>query len=201
MSRKLTLADIDDLRAYERRRDEERRRVIALRARRRVSVGPLVSVAFENRDTIWYQIQEMARVERMISDDALQGEIDAYNPLIPEPGQLSATLFIELTDDASMRSWLPRLVGVERAVELRIGGPNGSGADVVRCVPEAAHEDLLTRPEATSAVHYIRFELDPAQVEAFAAAAVMLAVAHPSYDHATELTAATKAELLADLRS
>src|SRR5690606_19012421 len=81
---KLTIDDISDLRAYERERDEFRRHVIALKKRRRVHVGPFVTLVFENRDTIRFQIQEMARVERLITDEAIEQELAIYNPLIPE---------------------------------------------------------------------------------------------------------------------
>jgi len=93
----LTLDDIADLRAYERDRDAYRRQVIELKQRRRVAVGPIVSLVFENRETMRSQIQEMARAEKMVSDEQIQKELDVYNALIPEPGELSATLFIELT--------------------------------------------------------------------------------------------------------
>src|SRR5579884_1166174 len=106
---KLTLDDILDLRAYEREREAFRARVIELKKLRRVALGPLVSVVFENLDTVRFQIQEMARAERMLTDEAIQNELDAYNPLIPDPGELSATLFLELTSDAELREWLPKL--------------------------------------------------------------------------------------------
>ena len=92
MTVKLTLDDISDLRAYERERAEFRRHVIELKKRRRVHVGPIVTMVFENRDTIRFQIQEMARVERLITDEAIEHELDIYNPLIPEPGRLCASL-------------------------------------------------------------------------------------------------------------
>jgi len=119
---KLTLDDIADLRAYERERDEFRARIIELKRTRRVSVGPVLTLVFENRDTIRFQIQEMARAERILTDAGIQAELDIYNALLPDRGQLSATLFIELTDDQSMRQWLPRLVGVERSIVLRLPG-------------------------------------------------------------------------------
>ena len=97
MSRRLTLDDIADLRAYERERAEFSQHVIALKKRRRIHVGPHVTLLFENRDTIRFQIQEMARVEKILSDEGIEAELRAYNPLIPEPGTLSATLFVELT--------------------------------------------------------------------------------------------------------
>ena len=213
MGRQLALDDIIDLRAYERVREDVRRQTIELKRRRRVAVGPIVTLLFENRDTIWFQVQEMARAERMTTDAAITGELDAYNPLIPEPGQLSATLFVELTGEEALRHWLPRLVGIERSVELRLGGAavegdGGAGVGregtgppiVVRSVPEAAHEQALTRKEVTAAVHYIRFELDPAQVDRFSSGPVVLAVTHPEYQQAVTLDDPVRTELLADLQ-
>ena len=194
MTRALQLSDIADVRAYEREREDYRRRVIELKKRRRVSVGPFVTLLFESRETIRFQIQEMARVEKLVSDEAIEGELRAYNPLIPEPGSLSATLFIELTSDEGLREWLPKLVGIERSVELVFGD------DVVPCIPEAGHEEQLTRDEVTAAVHYVRWELDAAQVERFAAGPVTLRVRHPAYDEAQTLPPETVAELLEDLR-
>jgi len=198
MSRKLTLDDISDLREYEREREEFRRHVIALKKRRRVGVGPFVTVLFENRDTIRFQIQEMARVEKLISDEAIEGELRAYNPLIPEPGELACTLFIELTSELALREWLPRLVGIERSVELRIGA--GADRQVVACIPDEEHAEHLTREEITASVHYLHFRLDPAQVAALAAGPVELAVAHAEYEHVAALAPETVEELLADLR-
>jgi len=192
---KLTLDDIADLRAYERERVDFRDRVIALKKRRRVGVGPFVTLLFENRDTVRFQIQEMARVEKLISDEAIQTELDIYNPLIPEPGTLCATLFVELTSEEQLRTWLPQLVGVERAVELRLGD-----GTTVPCTPDEQHESQLTRETITASVHYLRFHLSPAQVEAFAAGGAQLAIAHPNYAYAIELGEATLGELLADLR-
>lgn len=198
MSRKLTLDDIADLRAYERERDDFRAHVIDLKKRRRVGIGPFVTVLFENRDTIRFQIQEMARVERLLSDEAIETELKIYNPLIPEPGHLALTLFIELTSDDDLREWLPKLVGIEQALELRIG--EGDDRIVVRAEPEAAHAEQLTREEITSSVHYLEFSLTPEQVDALESGPVELAVAHENYQHATTLGDETVRELLSDLR-
>ncbi|HZQ27412.1 MAG TPA: DUF3501 family protein [Acidimicrobiales bacterium] len=197
MGQKLSLADIADLRAYERERDEFRDRVIALKRVRRVSVGPVVTLVFENRDTIRFQIQEMARAERMLSDEQIQTELDVYNPLIPDAGELSATLFVELTSKDQMVEWLPKLVGVERAVELVIG--EGPSRVVVRCDVEEAHAEQLTREDVTASVHYVRFTLTPEQVERFATEPVVLAVNHPNYAEGTRFSEDTKVALLADL--
>lgn len=194
MSRKLNLDDIADLRAYERERSEFRARVIELKRRRRVHVGTVVTLMFENRDTVRLQIQEMARVEKILSDDGIQTELDIYNSLIPEPGHLCATLFIELTSDDQMREWLPRLVGIERSFVLRLA--DGSA---VRCAPEAQHEAQLTREEATAAVHYVTFSLTPEQVAAVASGPVTLVCDHPSYREEIPLASETIGELLHDL--
>jgi hypothetical protein len=204
--RPLVLDDIEDLRTYERGRDAFRRRIIELKRRRRVSVGPLVTFVFENRDTVRFQVQEMARAERMMSDEQVQGELDVYNALLPTPGELSATMFIELTDEAALRSWLPRLVGVERSVELRIDqGPAGgsSATTPARAVPEEAHDEALTRADTTASVHYLRFPLTPGQIEAMEEdkATVVLAVTHPAYRYETPLGDETRRELVADLKS
>jgi hypothetical protein len=192
---KLTLDDIADLRAYEREREAFRDHVIALKRKRRVGIGPIVTVVFENRDTVRFQIQEMARAERMLTDEAIQIELDVYNPLVPEPGQLAMTLFIELTDKDGLMDWLPKLVGIERSLELRL-----HDGTVVACTPESAHEAQLTREEITASVHYVYFELTPEQVEVFDTGPVVLAVHHPNYDEATDLSDDTRKELLADLR-
>ncbi len=192
-SRKLTLADIDEIRAYERVRESVRAEMIELRHRRRVAVGTIVSVAFENRETIRFQIHEMARVERIATDEGIQDELDAYNPLIPEVGQLCATLFIELTSDEAIREWLPRLVGIEQSVVLRL--LNG---DEMRCAVDAHHAARLTREHVTAAVHYITFELSPDQRAAFGLG-VVLAIDHPQYNEETEFSSATVSELLGDL--
>jgi hypothetical protein len=196
----LTLDDIADQRAYERERDEFRSRVIAVKKLRRISVGPVVTLTFENRLTMRFQVQEMARAEKMLSDEQIQHELDVYNRLLPAPGELSATLFLELTSDAELRTWLPRLVGIQRSCELHIG--TGAEATVIASTPEEDHESNLTRPETTSAVHYVRFHFTPDQVDAFARQPVTLAVNHPEYPDGlpgTALSEATKAELAADL--
>ena len=192
---RLTLADIADLRAYERERDEFRRRVIDLKRIRRVPIGPLVTVVFENRTTIRFQVQEMARAERMLSDEQIQGELDIYNPLIPGPGELSLTLFIELVDEEQLRTWLPRLVGIERSLELRLGQDPDV---VVKAEVDPAHEAQLTRDEVTASVHYVRFILSREEAEAFRRGPAVIAVAHPEYRYGTELSEPTRQSLAQD---
>jgi hypothetical protein len=135
----------------------------------------------------------MARVEKIFTDEGIQEELDVYNPMIPEPGQLCATLFIELTSDEQMREWLPRLVGIEQSVLFRL--PDGQE---VRCVVDAQHASQLTREHVTAAVHYVTFEFTPAQVAAFGDG-TLLVIDHPNYLEAIELAPSTVAELRADL--
>jgi hypothetical protein len=144
----------------------------------------------------------MARAERMMTDEQIQGELDIYNALLPTESELSATMFIELTTEEELREWLPKLVGVERSVELRIGGGasgSDSDVDIARAVPEAAHEEALTRPSMTASVHYVRFALTADQMARFSAGPVALAVSHPEYRHETVLNDETRRELLGDL--
>ena len=192
-TRKLTVADIADTREYERTRETFRAEMIEQRQRRRVAIGTIVSLAFENRETIRFQIQEMARVEGVSTDQGIQEELDAYNPLIPEVGQLCATLFIELTSDEAIREWLPRLVGIERSVVLRL-----PTSEQVRGAVDAQHAKQLTRVDVTAAVHYITFQFRSEQCAAFGPGTVLM-IDHQQYQEETELARATVSELSYDL--
>lgn len=190
----LTLDDIADARAYERERQSYRDRIIALKKLRRVAVGPVVSFVFENRDTIRFQIQEMARAEKLYSDEAITVELETYNPLIPEKGHLSATMFLELTSRQELEHWLPRLVGIEQTAKLLL-----PGGDSVLATVEGAHAAHLTRDEVTASVHYVNFSLNDEQIRAFRVGDVALALDHPEYRHRTVLPEATKESLAGDL--
>lgn len=195
-SRKLTINDIADLRAYERERDEFRARMMEVKNRRRIALGTIITVMFENRDTVRMQIQEMVRVEKVMTDEGIMEELKAYNPLVPEVGQLCATMFIELTSDDQMREWLPKLAGVERSVVVRL-----SDGTEVRGRLDAQHEEGLTRDDVTAAVHYLSFDFTPEQVDVFASGDVQLRIDHPNYLEVTELLPSTRDELLTDLRA
>jgi hypothetical protein len=193
---KLTLDDISDLREYERERDEFRTKVIDEKRMRRVPLGPVVTVVFENALTVRFQIQEMARAEKMSTDEAIQTELDAYNPLIPGSGELSLTMFIELTSEAELREWLPKLVGIERAIGVSL-----AGGELRRCELEPEHASQLTRSDVTASVHYLRVQLSEAERSQFAVGPARLVVDHPAYSYATELDELTRASLVADWAS
>lgn len=194
-SRKLELSDILDLRAYERVRDERRVEIIEIKRRRRVHLGTVVTLMFENRATMQSQIHEMMRAEKVVSDEQILEELHAYNPLIPEAGQLSATLFIELTTPEQMLEWLPKLVNIERSIAIQL-----SDGSTVMSIAEESHAEMLTRDNVTAAVHYIRFEFTPEQVELFAAGEVEILCLHPAYIEVSLLPEFVANELLTDLR-
>ncbi|MEY2626702.1 MAG: hypothetical protein RJB08_461 [Actinomycetota bacterium] len=194
VTRKLTVDDILDLRAYEKIRAEKKAEILEVKRRRRIELGTFVTVMFESRDTMWYQIQEMLRAERVISEEGVVDELRAYNPLIPEAGQLCATVFIELTSESAMREWLTKLVGIERSFRLLLA----DGREVAP-VTDEQHDAALTRDDVTAAVHYIRFEFTPDDLAAFRAGPVTLVCTHPNYREAMELADFTIAELSRDL--
>jgi hypothetical protein len=193
--RKLTVDDIVDMRAYERERDDLRREIIELKRVRRVALGPIVTLVFENTTTMRWQVQEMARAERMLRDDQIAHEVATYNDLIPEPGELSATLMIELTSEVALREWLPRLVGIERQLWVVL-------ADGTRVAGTVSDEDeqRLTREDITAAVHFLKFRFTDEQVEMFASGPVHVVVDHGEYDYDVVLTPEQHAQLLGDLR-
>jgi hypothetical protein len=191
--RKLTLDDIKDLREYERERDEFRRHIVEMKKRRRVQLGDLLTITFENTDTMRFQIQEMARIERMLTDEQIRTELDTYNQLIPGPNELSGTLFVEIDNKERLYEWLPKLVGIQRAVSIWLH--DGSS---VPSTPE--DEERLTRQETTTTVHYLKFRFTPEQVEAFAAGPVRIVVDHPNYNAVVELSEEQRSELIEDLR-
>jgi hypothetical protein len=194
----IALSDIKNLHEYEKVREAYRARIIELKRDRRVSVGENLTFLFENRDTVLFQIQEMVRTERIVEEARVQEEIDAYRVLLPGPGELSATLFIEIPDLVRMsqedvRRTVNRFQGLDRdGVFLAIG-------DRPR-IP-ARFEGGHSKEEKMAAVHYLRF---PVSAEARAALtdpgqAVRLVVDHPNYKAASEVAPAVRAELLRDL--
>jgi hypothetical protein len=189
--KKLTVDDIVDHRAYERERDEFRARIIAMKKRRRIALGDLLTITFENTDTMRFQVQEMARAERMLTDAAIAGEVATYNELIPDDGELSSTLFIELTDDALLREWLPRLINVQHHVHFVLA--DGSRVDAV---PD--DEERLTREDTTATVHYLKFSFTPEPRALLRSSPAQVVVDHPEYQAVAELTDDQRAELAAD---
>lgn len=188
----LTRADILDKAAYEAARPEFRRRIMLEKSRRRVLVGDHCSVHFESRETMRYQVQEMLRTEDSWSrPGALEDELNAYNPLIPGPGELSATLMLEYETPAERAVALPRFIGLDRHVWLQVG-------DTPRVL--ATFDRGQIDEQAVSSVQYIKFALTPEQVAVLTTdgAVVRLIVDHPAYQAQAVLGEETRRALAAD---
>ena len=180
-----------ELGAYEAIREHFRARVIAEKRARYVSIGDNVTLLFENHDTALFQIQEMLRTERITQETAIAHEIATYNELVPGPGELSATIFIEYPEAAERERMMVRLAGVEDKFYLVAGGERA------RLLPDTRGTDS-TR---TMAVHYVKFVLGERGQAAIlqGKSPVLVGIDHPSYRAETELSAATLSSLRNDL--
>ena len=186
----LSLDDIMGISAYEKVRDNFRRGIIELKQKRRVAVGTKVSLVFENRDTVIFQIQEMLRAERITDLDKIREEIDVYNGLIPEPGELSATLFLEIEDQTNLREELLQFLGIDEALFLRVGNHS----------IHARFEEGRSKEDKISAVQYVKFPFAPQELSAFAGAEdAELRIDHPNYQVRAPIDPETRKSLVADL--
>ncbi len=193
--RKVERKDILNIYEYEKVRPEKVQEIAQLKKRRRVHVGDKVTFVFENFDTVWFQIQEMVRAERMVKEEDIQFEIDTYNELIPEKNQLSATMFIEIPDEKERRETLPKLVGIHDAVYLHIGNKYTVKA-------EADEKSQMDYEEGkASVVHFLKWTLTPEQVEAFKKEPVRIEINHENYKAMAEIPPEVKEELIKDLES
>jgi len=181
------------LEAYARERTAFRARVMEHKKRRTVQLGANLTLLFEDELTIRYQVQEMLRIERIFEEDGIQGELDAYNPLVPDGSNWKATMLIEYPEVEERKRMLERLKGIEREVWVQVKG--------CERVAAIADEDLeRENEEKTSAVHFLRFELAPPMRKALrAGAGVTVGVDHPAYRAQGELAAEVRAALAADL--
>ena len=177
---KLTRNDLYTLEQYAVERPGFRARVMAHKKNRRVPLGDIAALYFEDRLTMQYQIQEMLRAERIFEPDGIQEELDAYNPLIPDGSNLKATFMVEVADEEERRQALARLRGIEDEVWLRV-----EGFDPVFAV---ADEDLeRENEEKTSSVHFMRFEFTPEMIAAARGGAAMGAgISHSAYTRQLE---------------
>lgn len=186
----LTIDEIKNLYDYEKVRKEFRAEIIEHKRRRRVSVGDIVTLVFEDRQTLLFQVQEMLRAERIVDDEKIQAELDIYNELVPGDDELSATMFIEIGDAAELRRWMPLLPGVEHSVWLDFG-------DGLRV--NGIAEGDRSRAERTASVHYLKFPLQAQAWKRLAGAPeVRLVVDHPNYQHSATLSPETRRSLLED---
>ncbi len=185
-------ADIMDMETYGEIRRARRREVGAIKKTRRVEVGPFATFYFENYDTMWYQIHEMLYIEKG-GEAQIADELGAYNPMIPNGGELVATLMFEIEDEDRRARELGRLGGVEGSVSLSVGG------ETIGAIAERDVE--RTKPDGrTSSVHFLHFPFTPAQVAGFSTqrARVVLAIGHENYAHMAVLPESVRAALAAD---
>ena len=189
----LTVQDVLPIEEYERSREAFRRRIIDLKQRRRLSVGDLITMVFENRETVLFQVQEMIRAERILRPERVSEEVDMYNEQIPGTGELSATLMIEVTDPSQVKPVLDRLQGIDRGqtVGLRVGPHLVYGV----------FEQGRSNEEKISAVHYVRFPV-PETVKVLMedpAVPMQVVVTHPRYQAVQPVSEEMRRSLLEDL--
>ncbi len=191
-TRSITEADILPLTEWAKVRVAHRKSLSERKKNRRVAIGPHATLYFENWDTMWYQVQEMLWIEKGGAEQ-LPDELAAYNPMIPQGSDLSATLMFGISDELKRRTILAQLGGVEETLSISIGG------DRVKAVSE---EDLdrTTADGKTSSVHFLHFPFTPAQIAALRdpASDVLIRIDHPNYGHAAIVGDAVRAELLGD---
>jgi len=189
---KLTRNDLLSLERYAAERNDFRARVLAHKKARHVALGPNAALLFEDRTTVQYQVQEMLRIERIFEADGIQEELDAYNPLIPDGGNLKATLLFEYPDPVVRAQRLGQLADIEHRVFADVAGQPKIFAH--------ADEDLgRSNEEKTSAVHFLRFEFPPAAIAALRAGATLaFGIEDPRLPLQVTIAAETRAALLAD---
>ena len=179
---------------YERQREAYRQTIIDLKRRRRIGIGEKITMVFENRETLRFQIQEMIRVERILDPKKVQDELEVYNALLPGSGELSATFLIELTEAETMKQWLDLFMGLDHGQKLGLR----AGGEIVYGEFEGGH----SHETKISAVHFVRFRPTPAMVTALAdpAVRVALSVRHAGYEADAEVPWTMRQEWLSDLR-
>ena len=191
---KLQRSSLMTLEAYAKARKEFRAKVLAHKKNRTIHLGEHVTLIFEDALTIQYQVQEMLRIEKIFEEEGIQGEIDAYNPLIPDGSNLKATMMVEYEDENERRAALARLKGIEDRTYVRVEG--------CKAVYAIADEDLdRENEEKTSSVHFLRFELTKEMADALKyGVALAMGVDHPHYNALLDpVPAEIRSALLKDL--
>jgi len=189
---RVTAADILRPEEFAARRAELRCRLIPVKKNRRVEVGPFATFYFENYDTMWLQVQEMLHIEKGGAAQ-IEGELETYNPLVPQGCELIATLMLEIEDRVRRATTLLKLGGFEETVSMEVAGVR------IQAAP-TEYQDRTTPDGKTSSVHWLRFAFTAAQIARFKSGegCVAIEIAHPNYGHMAVLPAETRAELARD---
>ncbi len=190
--RRITPADILSIAEYDQQRKSLKANLIPMKKLRRIEVGPFATFYFENYATMWLQVQEMLRIEKGGAEQ-ITGELDAYNPLIPQGDELIATMMLEIEDEKRRNAVLLTLGGIEESVFLEIG-------DAVIHATPTEYDDRTTADGKTSSVHWLRFKLTQDQIARFRSGGerVVLGLSHPNYGHMAVLSAESRAALARD---
>ena len=191
----ITREDLYSLEQYTHMRNAFRAKVMSHKKNRHLALGPNATLYFEDRLTMQYQIQEMLRVERIFEPAEIQGELDAYNPLVPDGDNWKATFMIEFADVEERKAALAKMIGIENKVWVQVNGQEPVWA--------IADEDLARdNEEKTSSVHFLRFQLPAGAVAAvLSGAAIAAGIDHPAYCHEVEVPQLVRDALAADLKT
>lgn len=191
--RQITRADILSPERYEKEQRGHRQRIGEIKKRRRIEVGPFCTFYFESYDTMWLQVHEMLHIERG-GETQIADELAAYNPLIPQGSELSATVMIEIEDAARRQAALMSLGGIEHAMFLRLAG------ETVRGIPDPDRENTSPAGKASS-VQFVKFPLSIPQRDKFRApdTQVVVGIDHANYGHLAIMPEATRQALIPDL--
>lgn len=193
MAKLITPADLMPMAEYGRIRRDHRRKLVELKAKRRLLVGPFATFHFENYETMWAQVHEMLFIEKG-GDAQIEGELAAYNPLIPQGADLCATMLIEIEDEVKRHRVLATLGHIEMTVSMSFAG------ETVRGVPTDDTERTTAEGKA-SAVHFLHFHFTPAQIAKFKTPGtqIVLGLSHANYGHMAVMPEAMRASLATDL--
>ncbi|MSP95057.1 MAG: DUF3501 family protein [Alphaproteobacteria bacterium] len=185
-------ADIISAETYARQRADRRRALLPIKRNRRVEVGPYATFYFENYQTMLAQVQEMMHIEKG-GEGQIPGELEAYNPLIPQGAELIATLMLEIDEPTRRAAQLLKLAGIEESAIMTVG------AFAIKGTP-TEYEDRTSEDGKTSSVHWVRFAFTKEQIAAFKnpSEKVILGIDHANYGHMAVMTPAVAAELARD---
>ncbi|RZD17355.1 MAG: DUF3501 family protein [Candidatus Acididesulfobacter guangdongensis] len=217
--RKIELKDIINIYEYEKQREQRIKDILQLKERRRIHIGDKLLITFENFQTLLFQIQEMLRVERIVSEEKIQEEIDVYNELMPQKNELSFTLFIEIPDDEERKKLITKLVGIHDFVELhitRVNHENSRNDELNKDMTNELNNNIVRRvivikgtadkqsaldykTNRTQMVHFLKFHFNEDEIKQFEIGKSLIAVNHPEYNYSTVIEPQLKRELLDDL--
>ena len=190
--REILKEDIMPLDVYTKNRKELRKNIVNLKKDRRIALGPYATFYFESYETMLAQVQEMLYIEKG-GDEQLKDELVAYNPLIPNGKELTATLMFEIDNPVSRAAFLSKAGGIEEKVFIKIDGQS------IKAIPEEDVDRTSAEGKASS-VQFIHFKLNDEQIEKFKSDSVEVEIGidHKEYLHTTKLSSANLSSLVAD---